>query len=178
MLMLLHCNNICTKSSVWCVTLTFSVLFMTVIRTTWTYCAKTTKSFILKHLTHIAVYGQSKLSYIKEKLHILIKFVFITDVPRYRAFAPVFIYSVCLYVLTNIMSFLNAREVFLHIFKKDDSTSGTVFNVLLIITLVNCTSVPVLSWIDTPKFVQYLHKWEEFQVGNNWQFLEFSVNCK
>jgi hypothetical protein len=32
---------------------------------------------------------------------------------------------------------------------------------------VTSTGFPVLSWIDTPKFLQYLHKWEQFQVGSN-----------
>ena len=65
------------------------------------------------------------------------------------------------------MSFLSARDSVLHLFKKDDSISGTVCNIVLIVMLVNCTGIPVLAWIDTPKFVQYLHKWEQFQVGNN-----------
>jgi hypothetical protein len=110
--------------------------------------------------------GEVSYKLYKEKLHFL-SFVFITDVPRYRAFSPVFIYSMCLYVVVNIMAFLSARESVLHLFKKDDNISDSVFNILLIVMLVNCTCVPVLAWIDTPKFVQYLHKWEQFQVGNN-----------
>jgi len=65
------------------------------------------------------------------------------------------------------MSFLSARDSVLHLFKKDDNISSTVFNILLIVALVSCICVPVLAWIDTPKFVQYLHKWEKFQVGSN-----------
>jgi len=65
------------------------------------------------------------------------------------------------------MSFFSARDSVLHLFKKDDSMSDSIFNILMIIMLVNCTGIPVLAWIDTPKFVQYLHKWEQFQVGNN-----------
>ena len=103
----------------------------------------------------------------KEKLHILSQFLFITDVPRYRAFSPVFIYSVCLYMVVNTMSFLSARESVLHLFKKDDNVSDSIFNILVIVMLVNCIGVPMLAWMDTPKFVQYLHKWEHFQVGNN-----------
>jgi hypothetical protein len=97
----------------------------------------------------------------------LVSFVFITDVPRHRAFSPVFIYSVSLYVVVNIMSFLSARESVLHLFKEDDNISVTVFNILLIVLLSNCICVPVLAWIDTPKFVQYLNKWEQFQVSSN-----------
>jgi heme/copper-type cytochrome/quinol oxidase subunit 1 len=103
----------------------------------------------------------------KEKLHILASFVFITDVPRYRAFSPVFIYSVCLYVVVNIMAFLSAKDNVLHLFEIGDNIRVSIFNALLTVMLVNCTGVPVLAWIDTPKFVQYLHKWEKFQVGSN-----------
>ena len=97
----------------------------------------------------------------------LASFVFITDVPRYRAYSPVFIYSVCLYVVVNILSFFSARESVLHLFKKDENMSESLFSILLIVTLVYCTGVPLLTWTDTPKIVQYLHKWKEFQVSNN-----------
>jgi hypothetical protein len=139
---------------------------------------KQRKVLILKHVTLIAFYEQSKLSYVHRKRNyvFLVSIVFITDVPRFRALSPIFIYSVCLYVVFNIMSFLSARDIFLHVLKKDDSISGTIFNILLIFGLANCTGVPVLSWIDTPKFLQYLHKWKQFKVGSNSQFMEFSVN--
>jgi len=65
------------------------------------------------------------------------------------------------------MSFFSARDSVLHLFKKDNTISVSVCNILVIVLLVNCTAVPVLAWLDTPKFVQYLHKWEQFQVGNN-----------
>jgi hypothetical protein len=70
-------------------------------------------------------------------------------------------------VVVNILSFLSARDSVLHLFNKDDNVSGTVSNILLIVMLVTSFGVPVLAWIDTPKFVQYLHKWEQFQVGTN-----------
>jgi len=81
-------------------------------------------------------------------------------------------------VVFSVTSFLSAKESILNLFKKDDSMRESIFNILIIITLVNCTGIPVLAWIDTPKFVQYLHKWEQFQVGNNWEFLEFCFNSK
>ena len=76
-------------------------------------------------------------------------------------------YSVCLYVVVNIVSFLSTKDNVLHLFKEDDNIRESIFNTLLRVMLVNCTCVPVLAWIDTPKFVQYLHKWEQFQVGSN-----------
>jgi len=111
--------------------------------------------------------GEVSYKMYKEKLHILVSFLFITDVPRYRAFSPIFIYSVCLYMVVNLISLLSAWESVLRLFKKNDNISDFVFNISLIVLLVNCTFVPVLTWIDTPKFVQYLHKWEQFQVSNN-----------
>jgi hypothetical protein len=77
--------------------------------------------------------------------------------------------------MTNITSFLSVRNGVLHLFKKDDSMGDSVYNSLLIIMLVSCTGVPVLAWLDTPKFLQYLQKWEEFQVGRNLKFVEFGV---
>ena len=65
------------------------------------------------------------------------------------------------------MLFFSARDSVLHLFKIDDSMSDSIYNALFLFILVSYTSVPVLAWIDTPKFVQYLHKWEQFQVGNN-----------
>jgi len=73
----------------------------------------------------------------------------------------------CLYVVFNIMSFFSAKDSVLNLFKKDDSMSDSIFNIIVILMLVNRIGVPVLAWVDTPKFVQYLHKWEQFQVGNN-----------
>jgi hypothetical protein len=65
------------------------------------------------------------------------------------------------------MSLLSARESVMHLFKEDDNFSGSVSYIIVIVMLVNCICAPVLAWIDTPKFVQYLHKWEQFQVGSN-----------
>ncbi|GFG36031.1 hypothetical protein Cfor_05620, partial [Coptotermes formosanus] len=87
-----------------------------------------------------------------------------SDVPRYRAFSAAFVYSVCLYVIINVISFLSVRNGLLYLFKKDDSIGESIYNSLLIMMLVNGTCVPVLAWLDTPKFVQYLHKWKEFQT--------------
>jgi len=65
------------------------------------------------------------------------------------------------------MSLLSAKDSVLHFFKKGDHISDSIYKALLTVILVVFTGVPVLAWMDTPKFVQYLHKWEKFQVGNN-----------
>jgi hypothetical protein len=76
------------------------------------------------------------------------------------------------------MSFLSARNFVLYLFKKDDSFGEYTFNSMLMVILVNGTGVPVSAWFDTPKFIQYLHTWEQFQVGSNSEFLKFCVNSK
>ena len=65
-----------------------------------------------------------------------------------------------------------------HLFKKDNSISEFVLNSLMMVLLVNFTGIPVLAWFDTQKFVQYLHKWEQFQVGSLSEYLKFSVYSK
>jgi hypothetical protein len=70
-------------------------------------------------------------------------------------------------VVVNILSFFSAKSMVLDLYKKNDNISDMVFNILVIVSLVNTIVVPVLAWIDTPKFVQYLHKWEKYQVGSN-----------
>jgi len=74
---------------------------------------------------------------------------------------------VCLYVVINIMSFLSAKNSVLNFFKTDDNISDSIYNIILTVLLVSFTGIPVLTWIDTPKFVQYLHKWVQFQVSND-----------
>jgi len=74
---------------------------------------------------------------------------------------------VCLYVVVDIMSFLSAWESFLNLYKDVDNSSGTVSCILVMVMLVNSLGAPVLAWIDTPKSVQYLHRWKQFQVGSN-----------
>jgi hypothetical protein len=65
------------------------------------------------------------------------------------------------------MSFFSAKDSILNLFKNYDDIIDSIYDILVKDLLVNCTDVPVLAWIDTPKFVQYLHKWEQFRVGNN-----------
>jgi hypothetical protein len=107
------------------------------------------------------------MKYTKTIYIFLVNILFITDIPRYRAFSPIFIYSVCLYVVVNITSFLSAKDNVLKMFKADRNIGDSIYNTILTVLLVNFTGVPLLTWIDTPKFVQYLHKWKKFQVSNN-----------
>ena len=69
------------------------------------------------------------------------------------------------------MTFFSARDSVMNLLKKDDNFSDSIYNSALIVMLVSCSAIPVLAWIDTPKFVQYLHKWEQFQVSHN------SISC-
>jgi len=65
------------------------------------------------------------------------------------------------------MSFLSVKDSVLNLLEKADNISYSIYNAVLIVILFNCIGVPVLAWIDTPKFVQYLHKWEQFQVSSS-----------
>ena len=38
------------------------------------------------------------------------------------------------------------------------------FNALMLIAVAVSCCVPVLLWLDCPKYVQYLNSWAEFQV--------------
>jgi hypothetical protein len=48
--------------------------------------------------------------------------------------------------------------------------NDTVFTFMIIINLANCTCVPVLAWLDTPKAIQYFKQWEQFQVRGDSNF--------
>jgi len=45
----------------------------------------------------------------------------------------------------------------------DDFLTYT-FNALMLLAVVVSCCVPVLLWLDCPKYVQYLNSWSEFQV--------------
>ena len=60
------------------------------------------------------------------------------------------------------MSFFSARDSVLNLFKKDDSMSGSIFNILMVVMLVNCIGVLVLAWVDTPKLVLNKSEFTEY----------------
>ena len=110
--------------------------------------------------------GEVSYKIYREKLHILSQFCIYCRCPQISDILS------SLYLLRvsvrggNTISFLSAKDSVPHLFKKNDNSTECIYNSVLIYMLVNCTGVPVLAWIDTPKFVQYLHKWEQFQVGS------------
>jgi hypothetical protein len=74
-------------------------------------------------------------------------------------------------VVVSTSALFNARHQLLLFFKKDNDFSGSVYNSIFIIMLTNCTCVPVLAWLDTPRAVHYFKKWEQFQVRRASNFL-------
>jgi hypothetical protein len=73
-------------------------------------------------------------------------------------------YSVCLYVLVNTASYFGVRYKIIPFFKKDDELENLVYIVMLILLVLSFACVPVFSWLDAPKAIQYLEEWKNFQV--------------
>jgi hypothetical protein len=74
-------------------------------------------------------------------------------------------YSVCLYALVNTTTYFGVRYKIIPFFKNDDEElEDLVYIVMLILFVANFVCVPVFTWLDSPNAVQYLQKWEKFQV--------------
>jgi hypothetical protein len=80
-----------------------------------------------------------------------------------------------LYVVVNITTFFSVTDRLLLLFKNNDDIGDCIYNSIFIVILANCTCVPVLAWLDTPKAVHYFKKWEKFQVGSDSDFLRFDI---
>jgi hypothetical protein len=91
----------------------------------------------------------------------------IAGVPTFRALSPIMAYSISLYALVNTTTYFGVRAKIIPFFKKGDELEDIVYFVMLILVLVNFVCVPVLTWLDAPKAVQYLQKWKKFQVGTD-----------
>ena len=52
----------------------------------------------------------------------------------------------------------------LKLFEKNDDFLTFTFNALMLDAVVVSCCVPVLFWLDCPKYVRYLNRWAEFQV--------------
>ena len=53
--------------------------------------------------------------------------------------------------------------MFILLGENDDFLTYT-FNALMLLAVAVSCCVPVLLWLDCPKYVQYLNSWAEFQV--------------
>jgi hypothetical protein len=111
-----------------------------------------------------------KIKYMCTK-RLLTKLVLICRCPRYRSLTPALAYSICLYVAVSYSACFNVRHHLQPLFKQDDDFRDSIYTFKLITMLANCTCVPVLAWLDTPRVVRYLKKWENFQVRRASQFL-------
>jgi hypothetical protein len=83
----------------------------------------------------------------------------------------VIVYSVCLYVLLNGSAFFTIGRHYLLSFNREGDLNDSIFTFMMIISLANCTFVPALAWLDTPKAIHYFKKWEQFQVRGASYFL-------
>jgi hypothetical protein len=92
--------------------------------------------------------------------------------------SPVLAFSICFYVVVNASALSTARQEFMWLFKEDNDFGNTIYISMFAITLANCTCVPVLAWLDTPRAVQYFKKWEQFQVRTASNFLNFDKKVK
>jgi hypothetical protein len=90
--------------------------------------------------------------------------ILVSGVSTFRALSPAMAYSVCLYAMVNTVTYFAVRYNLIPFFKKDDSFENLVYVIMLIMLLSNFVCVPVFSWFDARKAVEYLEKWKMFQV--------------
>jgi hypothetical protein len=74
------------------------------------------------------------------------------------------VYSVWLYIWLLVLAYFNAGDILLKLFEKNDDFLTYTFNALLMNAVVFSCCLPVLLWLDCPKYVQYLNTWNEIQV--------------
>ena len=74
------------------------------------------------------------------------------------------VYSMLLHIWLLVVTYFNTRDIlFISLGKSDDFLAYTINALMLVAVLFPCC-VPVLFWLDCPKYVQYLSNWAEFQV--------------
>jgi hypothetical protein len=73
-------------------------------------------------------------------------------------------YSVWLYIWLLVLAYFNAGHILFQLFAKNNDFLTQTFNALLLEAVVFCCCLPVLMWLDSPRYVQYFNQWDEFQV--------------
>jgi len=85
-------------------------------------------------------------------------------IPTFRVLSAVMIYSVLLHICLLVVAYFNTRDfLFIVMGNNDDFVRHTFYALMLVSVVVSCC-VPLLFWLDCPKYVQYLNSWLEFQV--------------
>ncbi|PNF23784.1 hypothetical protein B7P43_G16805 [Cryptotermes secundus] len=87
-----------------------------------------------------------------------------SGVLTFRALSPVMAYSVCLYALVNTATYFGLRYKIIPFFQKDDELENRVYIAMLFLLVLSFLYVPVFTWLDAPKAIQYFEEWKQFQV--------------
>jgi hypothetical protein len=74
------------------------------------------------------------------------------------------VYSVFLYIWLLVAACFNAGDILFIFLGKNDDFLIYIFNAVVLDAVVGSCCLPVLFWLDCPKYVQYLNSWTEFQV--------------
>jgi hypothetical protein len=62
------------------------------------------------------------------------------------------------------VGYFNAGLILFVLLEKNDDFLTYTYNTLMLFGVVVSCCVPVLFWLDCPKYFQYLNRWAEFQV--------------
>jgi hypothetical protein len=73
-------------------------------------------------------------------------------------------YSICLYILLNTATYFSIRYRLLAYYNKEKEVENFVYIAMQILIVLSFVFVPVLTWTDLPKAIQYFQKWADFQV--------------
>jgi len=87
-------------------------------------------------------------------------------------------YSMCLYVLTAVITCFNFRSVLSALLAKDQEFLTTIFYSLMMSLLLIAIFAPILAWLDISKLVHYMGLWTEFQVSKMFVFNRCQVLLK
>ena len=74
------------------------------------------------------------------------------------------VYSVLLHICLLVVAYFNAGDVLFILLGKNHDFLTYTFNALMLFAVLVSCCIPVLLWLDCPKYVQYLNSWAEFQV--------------
>lgn len=89
----------------------------------------------------------------------------ISEVPTFNKCSLITAYSVCLFVLTTVMSFFTFRHILSALLAGEQDFFSTIFYSMMLLLLLIPICSPILAWLDLSKFIQYMGKWIKFQVS-------------
>jgi len=87
-------------------------------------------------------------------------------------------YSVCLYVLTTVITCFNFRYILSALLAKDQDFLTTIFYSMMMSLLLIDICAPIFAWLDLSKLVHYMGMWIEFQVSKMLVFARCHVLLK